>query len=192
MSWLSKTLFGSGPKIKNVAAQIQPETDYEKATREQLTGVATGLLGSAGGLMDQASDLMTQTANGQLNGDVATNLQRQSLSNYNQQVGSIANNMAFKNLGGNTMTQNALTDAGTNATNWYMDNYQSALDQQGKAAQSLYNFGYQSLQPASNLYGSWLGFRQSMSQPAQTVVQPGSTGLLQAAAQAYTASGGFK
>lgn len=192
MGGLKKTLFGSSPKIKNIAAQIQPETDYEKATREQLTGVATGLLGSAGGLMSRASDLMAQTADGQLNDEVAENLQRQSLSSYNQQVGSIANNMAFKNLGSNTMTQNALADAGTNATNWYMDNYQSALDQQGQTAQGLYNLGYQSLQPAYNLYDNWLGFRQSMSQPAQTVVKPGSSGLLGAATQAYAATGGFK
>jgi hypothetical protein len=184
-------LFGSSPKVKNIAAQIQPETDYEKAMREQLTGVATGLLGSASGLINQGTDLMSQTANGQVNGDVAANLQRLSLDNYNKQVGSIANNMAFRNLGSNSMTQNALAQAGTDANNWVMDNLQSVLNQQGQTAQSLYSMGQGNTSLASGLYDNWLGFRQSMSQPAQTAVTQGSSGLLGSALSGW-ASGGFK
>lgn len=187
---IGKTLFGSSDKVQSVGAQVYPEADYQKSMREQLTGTATGLLDSASNYINQGTDLMQKTASGQLNGDLASNLKRQSLDNYNNQVGSIANNMAFRNLGSNTMTQNALAQAGTDATNWYMDNYNQALQQQSQNAQNLFNMGYNSMQPATSLYDNWLGFQQSMSSPAQTVVKQGSSGLLGTAAAAYLKSMG--
>lgn len=188
MSSIGKTLFGSSDKVTSVGAQVYPETAYQKSMREGLTGTATDLLGSAGNYMNQGTDLMSQTAAGELNSTVADNLKRQSLDSYNKQVGSLVNNMALKNLGANSMTQNALAQAGTDATNWYMDNYQSALNQQAQNAQGLFGMGYQSMQPATNLYNNWLGFQQSMSSPAQTAVQQGSSGLFGTALGSYYAN----
>ncbi|QDR80241.1 hypothetical protein [Sporomusa termitida] len=192
MSGVKKALFGSKDKVKSVSAQVYPETDYQKAMREQLTGTATGLLGSASGLIGQGTDLMSQTASGQLNSEVASNLQSQAMDNYSKQVGSLVNNMALKNLGANSMTQNALAQAGTDANNWIMNNYMTALQNQASNAQGLYGMGYQNMAPATGLYSDWLGFQQALSSPAQTVVQKGNTGLLGSAMQAYATYAGAK
>ena len=191
MGGIGKALFGSKDKIKNIAAQVYPEWDYQKAMREGLTGTATGLLDSAPGYINQGAGLLSQAASGQLSGDMANNLKKQAMGLFDQQAGSIANNMAFKNLGSNTMTQNALSKAASDASDWYMDNYLQALGQQGQLASGLASVGNTMLQPAEDLYSRWLQAQLGLSSPAQTAVQKGSSGLLGSALSGW-ASGGFK
>ena len=129
MGGVKKALLGSKDKISSQAAQVHPEWGYQADMRQNLTGAATGLLGNASGYINNGAGLLSQAASGQLSGDVTANLQRQAMDLFDKQSGSIANNMAFRNLGSNTMTQNALTNAANDASDWYMNNYLQALGQ---------------------------------------------------------------
>lgn len=191
MSGVKKALFGSKDKVSSVPAQVYPEWDYQQDMREDLTGVASGLLGGASNYINQGAGLLSQAASGQLSGETAANLQRQATDTYNKQVGSLVNNMALKNLGANSMTQNALAQAGTDATNWVMDNYMQALGQQGQIASGLVSTGNSMLEPAQGLYSQWLQAQMGLSSPAQTAIKKGSSGLLGSALSGWT-SGGFK
>lgn len=191
MSGIKNAIFGSKDKIKNVSAQVYPEWDYQKDMREDLTGTATNLLGSAGNYINQGANIVSQAANGILPESISSSLQTQAGKLYDKQVGSAANNMAFKNLGSNTMTQNALSDAAISSNDWLQNNILSALGQTAQLGSGLVSTGNTMMQPAEDLYNRWLSAQMGLSSPAQTAVQKGNSGLLGAAVNGW-ASGGFQ
>lgn len=191
MSGIGKALFGAKDKMKSVAAQVYPASETQTNLQNSLYDTANGILSGAEGSYNTGTGLLAQAASGQLSGDTAANLQKQAMGLYNQQVGSVANNMAFKNLGSNTMTQNSLSQASADASDWYLNNYLNALQTQGSLGNSLAGLGLSGTQPAQNLYSGLLGQQTALSSPAQTAVQQGSGGLLGSALSGW-ASGGFK
>lgn len=191
MGGVKKALFGSSDKISSTPAQVYPEWSYQKNIREGLTDTATGLLGNASQYINQGAGLLSSAASGELSGGVKASLKNQAMDLFDKQSGSIANNMAFKNLGSNTMTQNALSQAAGDASDWYMNNYMQALGQQGQLASGLVSAGNSMMEPAQGLYSQWLSAQMGLSSPAQTVVKQGSSGLLGSALSGW-ASGGFK
>jgi|GEM_PF-6251989 len=192
MGGVKKALFGSKDKISSVGAQVHPEWDYQSQMRQGLTGVANGLLNNASGYINNGAGLLSKAASGQLSEDITTNLQNQAMDLFDKQSGSIAQNMAFNNLGSNTMTQNALTNAANDASDWYMNNYLQALGQQGQLASGLVSAGNSMLQPATGLYNNWLQAQMGLSSPAQTVVNKGSSGLLGSALSGWSTTWGKK
>lgn len=191
MSGIKKTLLGSSDKVSSVGAQVYPASQTQTNLQNQLYNTTSGILSGASDHYSTGTGLLSQAASGQLSGDTAANLKNQAMDLFNQQSGSIANNMAFKNLGSNTMTQNALSDAAGDASDWYMNNYLNALQTQGSLGSSLAGLGLSGTQPAQSLYSGLLGQQTALSSPAQTAVKKGSSGLLSSALSGW-ASGGFK
>lgn len=178
MSGIKKALFGSSDKVSTTPAQLYPASQTQTNLQNQLYDTTSGILNGAADNYNTGTGALALAASGQLSGDTTANLQKQALGNFNQQVGSIANNMAFKNLGSNTMTQNALSQAASDANDWYMDNYLQALQTQGSLGSSLAGLGLSATSPAQSLYSGLLNQQTALSSPAQTTVQKGNSGLL--------------
>jgi hypothetical protein len=191
MGGIKKSLFGSKDTVTNTPAQLYPASQTQTDLQKQLYDSSTGILNGAANNYNTGTGLLSQAASGQLSGDTAANLQNQAMDLYDQQVGSVANNMAFNNLGSNTMTQNALSKASSDASDWYMNNYLNALQTQGNLANSLASQGLSGTRPAGSLYSGLLGQQTALSTPAQQTVKKGSGGLFGSALSGW-ASGGFK
>lgn len=178
MSGIGKALFGSKDKVSSAPAQLYPESQTQAGLRKELYDTTTGILSGAGNNYNTGTGLLALAASGQLSGDTAANLKKQAMGLFDKQAGSIANNMAFKNLGSNTMTQNALSQTANDASDWYMNNYLQALQTQGSMGSNLASLGLSGISPAQGMWGSLLNQQTALSNPAQTTVRQGSSGLL--------------
>ena len=192
MSGVGKALFGSGSKVKTTAASLYPASETQTNLQNSLYDSTSDILSGAADNYSTGTDLLTQAASGQLSGDTAANLKKQAMDLYDSQVGSVASNMALSNLGSNTMTQNALSKASSDASDWYMDNILKALQTQGGLASSLASQGISGTTPASNMYSGLLGQQTSLSSPAQTTVTQGNSGLLGSALSGWATTWGKK
>lgn len=171
-------LLGSGPSVEYKNAKIQPETSYETATRENLTG----LLGSmaTSGLAGYNKNLLLgdSLSRGEIPQSFMNNFQSGIGRTVHNTMGSAINNLAGRGVINSSVMEKANNDiinstADASAQNW-LNSWQ--------ALAGLYNTNNTVSQGGINnltdLYKTWYGGRMSMSTPGQYVVNPGSPGLL--------------
>ena len=180
-SGIGKALFGSGDhtEVMSPSQFIQPPSAQEIALLNLLFPQAQQMGQMANDVLNQEQGMLTGILPQLQNisqGNLPAPFKHAVNSIFSQQLGGILNNLAQRGVINSSVTQNAIRDAMTRASDLQVNYLPTALNLTTAPLNLLNTYRTDLLGFPANLYGSMMSARYRV--PGQVIVHRGSPGLL--------------